>query len=300
MQTKYERIGQYKIAYIEAGSGNPLLLLHGYPQTHMAWHKVVPDLKRFFTLIIPDLPGYGDSTGPAPDANHEGYSKRNMSDILVELMARCGFSQFCLAGHDRGGRVAYRMALDHPQKVLRLALLDIIPTYEMAERMTYRVASKMTQWWMLSQPHPFPETLMMQNNEYLLSYIMDSWAGDVTLISREAKNEYQRCFKKPEVIRAMCEDYRAGSSVDLQHDREDVKTENRIQCPSLILWPSSGFAVDFGNLLEIWKQWAPLAIGHVIDAGHFLMEEAPDAVQEAFIKFFPVNFFQESGFNIFP
>jgi haloacetate dehalogenase len=282
----YQAIGNSRIAYVREGSGHPLLLLHGFPQTHIAWYKMIPELAKHFTLIIPDLPGYGDSTGPPPDANHESYSKRAMSEILIQLMKNSGFSQFAVAGHDRGGRVAYRMALDHPEKITRLAMLDIIPTGEMAERMTYPAALKMSHWWLLSQPYPFPETLMLQNNEYFLNNLLDNWSGDIPSISREAKNEYLRCFSKPDVIRAMCEDYRAGSSVDLQHDREDRQADRRIRGPVLALWSISGFAADFGDPLHIWEKWAEQVTGHAIDSGHFIMEEAPQIVQEAFLDFF--------------
>jgi haloacetate dehalogenase len=286
MKLNYESIGNARIAFVREGSGPPLLLLHGYPETHVAWNKVVPELAKHFTLIIPDLPGYGDSTGPSPDVNPEGYSKRNMADTLVQLMKNAGFSRFAVAGHDRGGRVAYRMALDYPENITRLAVLDIIPNGEMAERMTYPIAKRMSHWWLLSQPHPFPETLLLQSNTFILESILKSWSGNVCSISEEVKNEYLRCFKKPDVIRAMCEDYRAGSSVDLEHDRQDRQAGRRIRCPLLVLWPSSGFAVDFGNPLQIWRNWAEKLTGHVIDSGHFVMEEAPQALQEVFLDFF--------------
>jgi haloacetate dehalogenase len=282
----YEVVNDSKIAFAQIGSGSPLLLLHGFPETHFAWHKVAPELAKHFMLIIPDIPGYGDSTGPAIDARHEAYSKRNMSAVLIAFMQKLGFEKFYVAAHDRGARVAYRMALDHPEKILRLALLDIIPTGEIANRLTYESASQLGNWWFLSQPFPFPETLIQNNTEYFLNYILDSWSGSAKPIAEEARNEYLRCFKNQDVIRTICEEYRAGISIDVQHDREDQKEKRRIKGPLLVLWASDGFVTSFGDPLEIWKQWAEDVQGHQIISAHFLMEEVPAEIQNAFIKFF--------------
>ena len=289
-EIKYQIAGDSKIAFVQCGSGSPLLLLHGFPETHFAWHKVAPELAKHFLLVIPDLPGYGDSTGPAIDINHEAYSKRNMADILVRFMEKLGFEKFFVAAHDRGARVAYRMALDHPQKILRLALLDIIPTGEIADRLTYESASQLGNWWFLSQPFPFPETLIQNNADFFLNHILDSWSGTAKPITEKARQEYLRYFKNSKVVRTMCEEYRAGISIDVRHDRRDKKDGRFIQCPLLILWASDGFVTSFGDPLEVWKTRAKNVKGYQINSAHFLMEEVPAEIQNAFIDFFSIYF----------
>ena len=289
-EIKYQIAGNSKIAFVQCGSGSPLLLLHGFPETHFAWHKVAPELAKHFSLVIPDLPGYGDSTGPAIDINHEAYSKRNMADILVRFMEKLGFEKFSVAAHDRGARVAYRMALDHPQKILRLALLDIIPTGEIADRLTYESASQLGNWWFLSQPFPFPETLIQNNADFFLNYILDSWSGAAKPITEKARQEYLRYFKNSNVVRTMCEEYRAGISIDVRHDRRDKKDGRFIQCPLLILWASDGFVTSFGDPLEVWKTRAKNVKGYQINSAHFLMEEVPAEIQNAVIDFFSIEF----------
>ncbi|AXY73086.1 alpha/beta hydrolase [Paraflavitalea soli] len=286
MPVLYERVAGCNIAYSRTGTGYPLLLLHGFPQTHMAWHQVVPLLDKHFTLIIPDLPGYGDSTGPAPDEQHEAYSKRNIGNILVQFMQQLGFPKFGVAGHDRGGRVGYRMAFDHPQTVTRLAVLDIIPTGEMADRMTFDLALALPHWWLLAQPYPFPETLIIQQAEYYLKNTLDSWSGNKKSITEEAWQEYLRCFKNPSVIRAMCEDYRAGATVDVQYDRHNKDRGQRITCPVLVLYPTDFFAARFGNPVSVWEKWAVDVQGMAVESGHFLMEEIPGEVSKALDDFF--------------
>lgn len=286
MPVLYESVAGCRIAYSRAGTGYPILLLHGFPQTRMAWHKVAPLLDKQFTLIIPDLPGYGDSTGPAPDEQHEAYSKRNIANILVQFMQQLGFSQFGLAGHDRGGRVGYRMAFDHPQSVTSLAVLDIIPTGEMAGRMTFDLALSLPHWWLLAQPHPFPEVLIEQQAEYYLKHTLDSWSGNKTSITYEAWQEYLRCFKVPSVISAMCEDYRAGATVDVRHDRHNKDQGQRITCPVFVLYPTDFFAASFGNPITVWGQWASHVQGMAVESSHFLMEEIPDVVSKALGDFF--------------
>lgn len=286
MQVLYETVAGCNMAYSRTGTGYPLLLLHGFPQTRMAWHKVAPLLDKGFTLIIPDLPGYGDSTGPIPDEQHNAYSKRNMGNILLQFMQQLGFPQFGIAGHDRGGRVAYRMAFDHPHAVTRLAVLDIIPTGEMADRMTFDLACALPHWWLLAQPHPFPETLMLQQAEFFLKYTLDSWSGNKMSITEEAWQEYLRCFKKASVIRAMCEDYRAGATVDVQYDRYNKEQGQRIACPVMVLYPTDFFAASFGSPVSVWEKWAGNVQGIAVGSGHFLMEEIPDVVSKALSDFF--------------
>jgi haloacetate dehalogenase len=286
LPVQYESVEGNDIVYHQVGSGFPLLLLHGFPQTHDAWHKVAPLLSARFTLIIPDLPGYGDSTGPAPDEQHNAYSKRSMANILVQFMQQLGYTHFGVAGHDRGGRVGYRMAFDHPDQVAALAVLDIIPTGEMADRMTFDLALGIPHWWLLAQPYPFPETLILQNPAFYLKHTLDSWADNKPSISPEAYEEYLRCFSNPSVIRAMCEDYRAGASVDMQHDHSNSNQQQRIACPVYVLYPRDFFAASFGNPLSVWEKWAVNVEGKAVESSHFLMEEIPEIVSETLTAFF--------------
>jgi haloacetate dehalogenase len=209
------------------GAGPPLLLIHGYPQTHVAWHKVAPHLAESFTVVVPDLRGYGDSAAPEPDPQHVAYSKRAMAQDLVEVMTALGFDHFGLAGHDRGGRVAYRLALDHPTRVRRLAVCDMVPTLDETERTDWRLAWSTYHWFFLAQPAPLPETLIGQVPDFYVQHTLHSWVGKPEAIAPEAMAEYVRCFRRPTVIRATCEDYRAGLSVDLTHDRADRERRAR-------------------------------------------------------------------------
>jgi haloacetate dehalogenase len=285
LPVQYETVEGNKIAYYKAGNGLPLLLLHGFPQTHAAWYRAAPLLENKFTIIVPDLPGYGDSTGPKPDEKHEAYSKRSMAGILVQFMKQLGYARFGVAGHDRGGRVGYRMAFDHPGVVAALAVLDIIPTCEMVDLMNFDLAKGIPHWWLLAQPYPFPETLILQNPEFYLKHTLESWSANRSPISKDAYNEYVRCFKNPKVIRAMCEDYRAGATVDVQHDRENKKKYERINCPVLALYPEDSFAASFGDPVLVWEKWAINVQGKHVDSSHFLMEEIPEEVSETLTTF---------------
>lgn len=268
-----------------AGKGPGLLLLHGFPETKLTWHKIAPQLAGYYTVVVPDLPGYGDSTGPTPDEKHENYSKRKAGNILAEVMRKLNFQSYAVAGHDRGARVAYRMALDHSSKITQLAVLDIIPTLEMAERLDYESALEMENWFFLSQPKPLPETLIGANPEFYLNYILDNWAAKPEMISPEIRKEYLRCFKNPKVIEAMCEEYRA-TYLDIIYDREDRLSDKRIDCPVLVLWSENDLAARFGDSLAIWKGWANNVRGTAVQCGHFLMEECPAVVLNQFLNFF--------------
>ena len=266
------------------GSGPPVLLIHGYPQTHVTWHKVAPQLAQHFTVVVPDLRGYGDSAAPVPDDQHRAYSKRAMAQDLVEVMTTLGFDQFCLAGHDRGGRVAYRLALEHGARVKRLAVLDMVPTLDTAERTDLNRALSGYHWFFLAQPSPLPETLIGHAPDFYVRHTILSWAGKPEAITPEAMAEYQRCFRNPTMIRATCEDYRAGLSVDLAYDRADRAAGTRIRCPVFVLWGTQRGRSY--NLVEIWQRWADDVHGQPLECGHFVMEEAPEETAQALIQFF--------------
>lgn len=263
------------------GSGPPLLLLHGYPETHAAWHRVAPELAARFTVVIPDLPGYGDSSAP-----HDGdYSKRAMARTMADLMAARGFDRFAVAGHDRGGRVAYRLALDHPDRITRLAVLDMVPTLDMWEMMDADMALAVYHWLFLAQPDGLPEAVIDAGpDEYLLRTVR-GWCADPDAIDPAAFEEYRRCFRKPGVIHAVCEDYRAGAGIDRKHDAADREVGRRISCPVLALWASHGTDGRPYDTLEIWRRWADDVTGREIASGHFLPEEAPGAVLATLLSF---------------
>jgi len=270
------------------GNGPPLLLLHGYTETNVMWHRVAPALAERFTLVIADLPGYGWSVAPKADANHEPYSKRAMAQAMVELMERLGHVRFRLAGHDRGGRVSYRLALDHPGRAERLAVLDIVPTYDMWHRMNMNMAMKVWHWPFLAQPYPLPEMLIEKAPVEYLEWKMASWAKtkDLSAFDPRALDHYRVAFSDPSRIHAQCEDYRAGQSSDLTHDEADRAAGNMIACPVLALWGSAGIPSETGGPLPIWQAWARDVRGAPVDSGHFVCEEAPDATAAALLEFF--------------
>jgi haloacetate dehalogenase len=266
-----------------AGNGPALLLLHGFPETKLAWHKIAAQLANTYTVVIPDLPGYGDSGCLVPDSEYKNCSKRKMGTIMTELMKHLGFNTYAVAGHDRGGRVAYRMALDHPDQITGVAVLNIIPTLEVITRFNYDKALTLENWLFLSQPAPFPETLINANPSFYLNYILDNWSLSPHLISRESRDGYLRCFKKPEVIAAICSEYRA-TKLDAAYDQEDQNNHRRIQCPTLVLWSENDFSED--EPLVIWRQWAENVSGKRMSCGHFLMEESPDETLSYLLEFF--------------
>ena len=275
-----------EIALVQGGSGAPLLLLHGYPQSHAIWHKVAPALAKRFTLVIPDLRGYGASSKPPTDANHLPYSKRAMALDMVEVMTALGFPQFDIAGHDRGGRVTYRLALDHPARVRRVATLDIIPTLEQFERLNRASARAAYHWYFLAQPAPFPETLIGHDPDFFLTHTLESWCGTPGAFTPEAMANYREAFRDPAVIHASCEDYRAGISCDCDYDDADRKATRKIAAPMLALWGALGRPHRSMAVLEVWKNWANDVIGEPIDCGHFIPEERPAELAERLIRFF--------------
>jgi haloacetate dehalogenase len=279
------RTSEAEIDLVRGGAGPPLLLLHGYPQNKAMWHKVAPGLAAHFTVIAPDLRGYGASSHPPDLDDHRAYSKRAMAADQVEVMERLGFRSFFVAGHDRGGRVAYRMALDHPARVNKLAVLDIVPTYEQFAHVDRHSAKAGFHWYFLAQPRGFPERLIGGNPEFFLRHMLGNPPppGRSTHFSDEAFAEYLRCFRDPEVIHATCEDYRAGSTIDYDLDAADLAAGRRIQCPMLALWGEGGRR---RQVIETWQRWATDVRGRALPCGHFLAEEAPDDTLALLTEFF--------------
>lgn len=269
------------------GAGPPLLLIHGFPQTHAMWHRVAPDLMAEYTCIMPDLRGYGYSACPPNDAANLAYSKRAMAQDLVGLMDGLGHRRFSVIGHDRGGRVAYRMALDHSQSVSSLTVLDIVPTYAMWHKFTVKLAMKTYHWLFLAQPNPLPEMLIEQSPAGYLDYTIASWTKtkDLSAFSDEALAEYRLHYATPEHIHATCNDYRAGATVDLAHDEFDLASNRKISCPTLALWGMAGIPSETDGPLEAWQQWSDRVEGHGIDSGHFIPEENPDALLTHLLPF---------------
>ncbi len=256
-----------------AGDGPPLLLLHGYPQTGAAWARVAPALADEFAIVVPDLRGYGASEGPTDPAAVD-YAKRTLAGDAVALMADLGHETFAVAGHDRGGRVGYRLALDHPDSVERLAVLDITPTLAKAEAMDWQAAKASFHWLFLAQPRPLPETLIRGDPDRFLDALLDSWAGDRSALDPDAVAAYRDAFRRASVIRATCEDYRAGLTHDLDHDRASRAAGERIEAPLLALWGAAGRTAN-ADPLDVWERWATDVRGGALDCGHFVTEEAP-------------------------
>ncbi len=279
------RANGVEIAAVVGGSGPPLLLLHGYPQTHAIWHKVAPRLARRFTVVATDLRGYGDSSKPATAPDHAPYSKREMARDQAEAMRALGFERFFLAGHDRGARVAHRLAADHPQAVLRAAFLDIAPTLAMYEQTNQAFATAYWHWFFLIQPAPFPETLIGADAPAYLRKKMGSGSAGLAPFTQDAWNEYVRCFT-PETIHASCEDYRAAAAIDLEHDRADRDAGHRIRAPLLVLWGAHGVIERCFHALDDWRRVADDVRGRALPAGHYLAEEVPDLVIAELEDFF--------------
>ncbi len=272
-----------RIHAVMAGKGPPLMLLHGFPQSHVCWHRVAAPLAQHFRVIIPDMPGYGDSVGPAADAKHLEYSKRATAKRMVEFMRKLGHERFAMVGHDRGGRVGYRLALDHPGTLTRLVILDIVPTLEIAEATDYKRALSSWYWAFLAQPAPLPERLILAEPEFLLNEMIKGWHVE-NVFDPRALAEYHRGFRTPSWVTAFCEDYRAGMSTDLDFDRADRDAGRKIACPVTVVWGQRGTHSNYVDMLAVWRRWASDVSGGPIESGHFLMEEQPEKTVKALVE----------------
>ncbi|SMH61982.1 alpha/beta fold hydrolase [Azospirillum agricola] len=269
------------------GAGPPLLLLHGFPQSHVMWHRVAPRLARRFTVVATDLRGYGRSSKPPGDPEHLTYCKRSTARDQVEVMAALGFDRFRLAGHDRGARVAHRLTLDHPDAVESVAFLDIIPTVEVFERADQAMATAYFHWFFLIQPNGLPEHMIGLDPDYYLRRTLGSWGSAADAFSEEAVAAYREAFRDPVAVHAMCEDYRAAAGIDLAHDRIDRDAGRVVTCPALALWGSrSTVGRLYPDPLAIWRRYAPAVQGAALPAGHFLPEERPEETADALLAFF--------------
>ncbi|WP_232665517.1 alpha/beta fold hydrolase [Pseudonocardia sp. TRM90224] len=266
------------------GSGPPLLLLHGIPETHLMWHRIAPALAERFTVVATDLRGYGGSGTPPSDAEHRPYAMRALAADQVEVMARLGHHRFAVAGHDRGARCAYRLALDHPDAVTALAVLDVVPTAEAFARADQRFSLGYWVWSFLAAPAPVPERLVAGAPEIFVDHMLDTWAQRPEVFTPEARAAYVEQFRDPQRVHAICEQYRAAATLDVEHDEHD-RGRHRLRCPVLALW-AAGAAVDtWYDPLAVWREWADDVRGGPVDAGHFLPEEAPDEVAAALVAF---------------
>ena len=273
-----------EVQLVIGGGGPPLLLLHGYPQTHAMWHKIAPQLAEHFTVVCSDLRGYGDSSKPASTPDHAPYSKRAMALDQVEVMEALGFRRFRLGGHDRGGRVAHRLARDHADRVERLAVLDISPTAAMYARTDMAFATLYYHWFFLIQPYDLPERLIGSDPAYYLRKKLGGWGSALEHFDPRAYAEYERCFRDPATIHASCEDYRAAATIDLEHDKDDAG--RKLDCPLLVLWGEEGVVNRLFDPLEDWRAVANDVRGRKLPCGHYLAEEAPDETCAELLGFF--------------
>ena len=271
------------------GSGPPLLLLHGYPQSHVMWHKAAPQLSRDFTLVMPDLRGYGESDKPKGTADHGNYSKRVMAQDMVDVMHALGFGQFGIAAHDRGGRVAHRLAVDHPQCVSKLMLLDISPTLAMYEQTSMEFARAYWWWFFLIQPAPFPETLICAQPEVYLKKKIGYGTAGLAPFTDGAYAAYLRYVSDAATVHGMCEDYRAAASIDLEHDRTDRYAGRRIQCPLNVIWGEHGVMQRCFKPVEDWRKVTDdrfAVTGHPVPSGHYIAEQIPELTIGKITQFF--------------
>ena len=284
-ERKSQPVDGISIHYRIGGTGPPLLLLHGHPQTHVMWHKVAGQLAEHFTVVAADLRGYGDSDKPPVSEKNHLYSKRAMARDQVGLMSSLGFDRFDILAHDRGARVSHRLAIDHPQVVNRMILLDIAPTLSMYEQTTEEFARAYWHWFFLIRPAPLPETLITADPENYLRTMLFRLSGTANSFAGEAFNEYLRCLRLPGTAAGNCEDYRASAGIDLEHDRADRNAGNRITCPLLVLWGTEGVVGKLFKPLKEWKKVADNVEGAGLPSGHFIPEESPGILLEHVLNF---------------
>jgi len=282
--------GETTIFLRSYGSGPPILLLHGFPQTHLMWRRVAPLLARHFTVVCADLRGYGRSGCPVSTPDHAPYAKRAMAQDMVTVMEQLGFPRFSVAGHDRGGRVAYRMALDHPDRVDVLAVLDVLPTETVWERADARFALGFWPWSLLAQPEPLPERILAAATEAIVDDALGRWGSPSAVFPPEVRAAYVHALRDPAHAHAICEEYRAAATIDREHDRADRAGGRRIVCPLLAVWSAKGaldtWYVGESGPVALWRAWSDDVQGYPLDAGHFFPEEAPEQTAEALNHFF--------------
>ncbi|HKH90256.1 MAG TPA: alpha/beta hydrolase [Gemmatimonadaceae bacterium] len=283
-------VGETTIHARRSGSGPPLLLLHGFPETHLMWRRVAPLLADRLSVVCADLRGYGASAKPPSAPDHAPYAKRAMARDLVALMSALGFDRFAVAGHDRGGRVAYRLALDHPTRIDRLAVLDIVPTLDALHRADARLALSFWPWWLLAQPAPLPERLILGAPEAVIDDAVGQWGSDASSFPPAIRSAYVAALRDPATVHAICEEYRAAATLDVAHDAADRDAGRRITCPTLVLWARGGgldeWYADVGGPLGVWRDWATDVAGRAIDGGHFFPEQSAAETAAALRDFF--------------
>lgn len=272
---------------LRKGSGPPLLLLHGYPQTHAIWHKIANRLSETYTVILTDLRGYGDSSKPEGGPRRENYSFRAMAQDQVDVMQELGYETFFLGAHDRGARVAHRMCLDHPEAVRKVCVMDIVPTLTMYRETNQEFATKYMWWFFLIQKEPLPEHMIGADSLFFLNMHFEIQNGTPGALTDEALAEYRRCFCRPEAIHASCEDYRASADIDLEMDEDDKRAGRKIEVPLLALWGGKGAIGKLWNVLDVWRGYANSSVqGRPLDSGHYLAEEQPEEVLGEMLRFF--------------
>lgn len=281
-------VGEVSLSVHQGGASDPLILLHGYPQNHMAWANVAPELARDFRVIVPDLRGYGDSDAPADDAAHEVYSKRRMARDIVGLMDALGLPRAAVLGHDRGARVAYRLALDHRERVTRLGIIEVVPTGDFWANWHADLALKAYHWTFLAQPAPLPERMIGADPVAYVDWTLESWtlSQSLAVFPPAALQSYRAQARDPARIAAMCADYRAGASTDRALDLADRAAGRTIAAPLRFLYAEGGFPTRTGDPAALWRTWAPQVTTAACRAGHFTMEENPQAVLDTFAAYF--------------
>jgi haloacetate dehalogenase len=267
------------------GEGPPLLLLHGIPQTHLMWHRVAPVLAERFSVVATDLRGFGASGKPESTPDHAPYSMRALAQDQVEVMADLGYERFSAVGHDRGARCAYRMALDHPDAVAKLAVLDVVPTAVAFDLADKQFALDYWVWSFLAAPEPVPETLIAGAPEAFVDYMLDTWSSVPEAFTASARAAYVDQFRDRDTVHAICEEYRAAATLDHEHDLEDIKHGRRIACPVLALWARGGAIDSWYDAVDVWRRWAVEVVGGSIATGHFLAEEAPEETAASLLGF---------------